>query len=111
MNEIIVLAVVMALGLSAYWAMVLFPRQRDFTKRQQMARELASGDEVVTYGGLIGKVVAIDSQQGVAVVEISEGVQVRMVIAALVQRYDAEEIAKNARMGQAELEQRQDVTL
>ncbi|MCS6834679.1 MAG: preprotein translocase subunit YajC [Anaerolineae bacterium] len=111
MNEIILLAVVMALGLSAYWAMVLFPRQRDFTKRQQMARELAKGDEVITYGGLIGKVVKIDSERGIALIEISEGVQVRMVIASLMQRYDPDEIAKNARMGQPAAEQQQDVTL
>lgn len=111
MPEIIFLAVLMALGMSAYWAMVLFPRQREFTKRQQMARELVEGDEIITYGGIIGKVRRIYADQGIALVEIAEGVQVRMVIASMVQRYDPEEIAKNAKMGLAETTVRDDVTI
>lgn len=101
MNDLLVLLVVGVLGVGAYWSMVLFPRQRDFAKRQRMARELAEGDEVVTFGGIIGKVRHIDAAMGVAVVEIADGVRVRVVTASLVQRYDPEEIAKNAQMGQA----------
>jgi len=101
MNDLLVLLVVSVLGIGAYWTMVLFPRQRDFTKRQQMARELAEGDEVVTFGGIIGKVKRIDAQ-GVAWVEIADKLQVRVVTASIVQRYDPEEIARNAQMGQLE---------
>jgi preprotein translocase YajC subunit len=89
--EIILLAFVMALTFTGYYAMVLFPRQRDFQKRQLMARELVEGDEIVTYGGIIGKVKQIDSAKGVAMVEI----------AAMMHRYDPDEIAKNAQMGLA----------
>jgi preprotein translocase subunit YajC len=101
MQDIIVLVVVSALGLAAYYSLVLFPRQRDFQKRQLMARELAEGDEVVTYGGIVGKVRQIDSAKGIAHLEIAEGVIIKIVIAAMVQRYDPEEIAKNAQMGLA----------
>ena len=52
--EIVLLALVMLLGLGAYWAMVIFPKQRDFSKRQRYVRTLVEGDEVVTYGGIIG---------------------------------------------------------
>ncbi|MGB1286039.1 MAG: preprotein translocase subunit YajC [Aggregatilineales bacterium] len=99
MNDILILLVLTVLGMGAYWTMVLFPKQRDFQKRQRMARELAAGDEVITGGGLIGKVVAIDSDQGVAEVEVSEGVTLRLVTAALIRRYDPEDIAKNAQHG------------
>ncbi len=100
MGEIIFVGVVGALIFAAYYSLVLFPRQRDFAKRQRMARELAAGDEIVTYGGIIGKVKHIDSSKGIALVEIADGVTVRLVIAAMVGRYDPEEIARNARMGQ-----------
>lgn len=100
MPEIIALAVLGALFFAGYYSLVLFPRQRDFTKRQNMARELAAGDEIVTYGGIIGKVREIDSQQGTALVEIAEGVTVRLIIAAMMYRFDPEEVAKNAQMGQ-----------
>lgn len=100
--EFVLLALVMLLGLGAYWAMVIFPKQRDFSKRQRYVRTLAAGDEVVTYGGIIGKVLAIDAELGVAQVEIAEGVVVRLVTAALVQAYDPEVFAEAARKGLGE---------
>lgn len=102
--EFVLLALVMLLGLGAYWAMVIFPKQRDFSKRQRYVRTLAAGDEVVTYGGIIGKVLAIDAELGVAQVEIADGVVVRLVTAALVQAYDPEVFAEAARKGLGEAE-------
>ena len=99
MQEFALLALVMLLGLGAYWAMVVFPKQRDFTKRQRYVRELAAGDEVVTYGGIVGRVVSIEAGKGIAHVEIAEGVVVRLITAALVQPYDEVEFAKAARAG------------
>lgn len=99
MGEIVLVGLFGSLILSGYWAMVVFPRQREFQKRQRMARSLSAGDEVITFGGIIGKVRQIDAEQGIAHVEIAEGVLIRVVTAAMVQRYEPEEIAKNARMG------------
>jgi preprotein translocase YajC subunit len=99
MQEFALLALVMLLGLGAYWAMVVFPKQRDFTKRQRYVRSLVAGDEVVTYGGIIGRVVEIEADKGVAHVEIADGVIVRLVTAALVQPYDPEAFARAAQMG------------
>lgn len=100
MQEFALLAVVMVLGLGAYWAMVLFPKQRDFQKRQKYVRELAEGDEVITYGGIIGKVIRIEADQGIAYVEIAEGVVVRIITAAMIQPYNPDEIARAAKTGQ-----------
>ena len=79
--------------------MVIFPRQRDFQKRQKFARALSAGDEVVTYGGIIGRVLAVDAEQGVAQVEIADGVVVRLITAAIMQPYEPEAIASAARRG------------
>ncbi|MDX1991494.1 MAG: preprotein translocase subunit YajC [bacterium] len=100
MQEFALLGFVMLLALGAWWSLVTFPKQRDFQKRQNFARSLAEGDEVITYGGIIGKVLDIDA--GVASVEIADGVVVRMITAALMQPFDAEEVARNARTGQRE---------
>lgn len=102
MEEFALLAFIMILALGAYWSLVIFPKQRDFVKRQRFARTLAEGDEVITYGGIVGKVLAIDSEKGIAHVEIADGVVIRLITAALMQAYDPEEIAKNARRGQEE---------
>lgn len=99
MQEFALLAIVLLLALGAYWSLVTFPKQRDFQKRQTFARSLAEGDEVITYGGIIGKVVDIDAEMGVAQVEIADGVVIRIINAALMQPYDAEEIARNAQLG------------
>lgn len=98
--EFALLALVLLLGLGAYWAMVIFPKQRDFTKRQRYVRSLAEGDEVVTYGGIVGKVLQIEADKGLAHVEIAPGVIVRILTAALMQPYDPDEFARAAQMGQ-----------
>jgi preprotein translocase subunit YajC len=98
--EFTLLALVLLLGLGAYWAMVIFPKQRDFTKRQRYVRTLTEGDEVVTYGGIVGKVLQIESEKGLAHVEIAPGVVVRFVTAALMQPYDPDEFARATQMGQ-----------
>ncbi len=99
MPEFLLLGLVLILLLGAYWSMVVFPRQREFQVRQKFARALAVGDEVVTYGGIIGKVQSMDVDKGVAYVEIADGVVVRFLMASLVHPYDAEEFAKAARTG------------
>ena len=99
MPEIIAVALILLLGIGAYWAMVLFPKQREFQKRQRYVSEMEPGDEIITYGGLIGTVVDMDADQGIARVEIAEGVVVRIIAAALMQPYDPDEIARNARLG------------
>jgi preprotein translocase subunit YajC len=102
MQEFALLALVLVLALGAYWAMVIFPKQRDFQKRQRYVRSLVPGDEVVTYGGIIGKVIDIEAEKGIAHVEIADGVVVRFVTAALVQPYDPEVFAEAARIGMAD---------
>jgi preprotein translocase YajC subunit len=103
MQEIVILAVVMLLGMGAYWSMVVFPKQRDFQKRQRFVRDLAEGDEVITSGGLIGRIVGLD--EGVALVEIADGLVVRMIAASLLTPFDPELLAENARKGQVSNDQ------
>lgn len=102
MTDFALFALVILLGLGAYWAMVIFPKQRDFIKRQRAVRELQPGDEVVTYGGIIGTVISIDAEHGLAQVEIAPGVIVRLLMAAVLRPYDANEVALAARMGDQE---------
>jgi preprotein translocase subunit YajC len=99
MQEFALLAAILLLGLAAYYSFVTFPKQRDFQKRQKFARSLAEGDEVITYGGVIGRVLKIDAEMGIAQVEIAEGVVIRIINAALMQPYDPDVIAENARKG------------
>lgn len=101
-SEFLLVAFLLLAGMGVYWTMVLFPRQRDFQRRQQMARSLSEGDEVITGGGMIGRVKRIDSEHGVAYVEIADGLEVRVLTAALVDRYDPDEVARNVKLAKGE---------
>lgn len=98
MVEFAFFSFVLLLILGAYWSLSVFPRQRDFSKRQRFVRSLAEGDEVITAGGIIGKVLEIDGEYGIAYVEIAEGVVVRMIAASILQEFNPEEMAENVRM-------------
>jgi preprotein translocase subunit YajC len=97
MPEFVLFGFIFLMVLGAYWALVVYPKQRDFQKRQQYVSTLRPGEQVITYGGIIGKIVEVEAEKGLAHVEIADGTIVRVVTAALIQAYDPEELAKSAR--------------
>lgn len=99
MPEFALVFAVLSLALGGYWAMVIFPKQRAFQHKQKIARSLHAGDEVVTYGGIVGKIIDIDADAGVSIIEIADGVRIKLLTAALQQVYDAQTIAENAARG------------
>lgn len=99
MPEFVLFGFIFLLILGAYWALVVYPKQRDFQKRQRYVSTLNVGDEVITYGGIIGRIIRVEAENGIAHVQIADGVTVRLVTAALMQAYDPEAIAQNAQMG------------
>lgn len=88
MQEFAVVAAFCLLGLGAYWAFFIFPRQRTFIKRQRIVQSLEPGERVITGGGMIATVVAVDVDSGTTELEISKGVRVKVMSAAVLQRYD-----------------------
>ncbi|MDE2776883.1 MAG: preprotein translocase subunit YajC [Chloroflexota bacterium] len=99
MPEFVLVFAILALVLGGYWALVIFPKQRAFQHKQKLVRSLHIGDEVVTYGGIIGKIIDIDVDQGVSQVEIADGVHIKLLTAALQQVYNPSEVAYNAKLG------------
>ena len=88
MQEFAAIAAFSLLGLGAYWAFFIFPRQRNFIKRQRIVQSLVPGERVITGGGMIATVVAVDADSGTTELEISEGVRITVMSAAVLQRYD-----------------------
>lgn len=97
--EIVGTLVILLLVIAAYWSLVILPRQQQFKKQQVFVRSMQPGDRVVTYGGLIGTIVALEADAGEAVVRLADGVEVRVITAALTQPYNPAELAKNAQIG------------
>ena len=94
MEEFVLIGILLLLGLGAYWSMVIFPRQRDFQKQQRYVRAAKAGDEMITFGGIVGRVLEIEADKGIAHVEIADGVVVRMLTASLLRPYDPAEFAQ-----------------
>jgi preprotein translocase subunit YajC len=98
-GEIVAVGVVLILILAAYWSFVIFPKQRDFKKHNNYVRTLHVGDEVITYGGIIGTIAQMDQESGVAWVKVAENVELKMLTAALTRPYVPDEVANNAAIG------------
>lgn len=105
MQEFVLVFAILALVLGAYWALVVFPKQRAFQHKQKIVRSLHVGDEIVTYGGIVGRIIDIDVDKGTSQVEIADGVTIKLLTAALQQVYDADVIARNAGLGSAGIEE------
>ena len=71
------------------------PQQKKLKDDQKMRDALRRGDQIITQGGLIGKVSKV-KEGGEIEVEIAEGVKVRMTRAAVLQVVSKTEPAPEA---------------
>jgi preprotein translocase subunit YajC len=60
------------------WFMLIRPQQKKMKEHRAMVEGLRRGDQVITAGGLIGKVAKV-KDDGEIDVEIAEGIKVRVV--------------------------------
>ena len=60
------------------WFLLIRPQQKKMKDHRAMVDALRRGDQIVTAGGLIGKVVKV-KEDGEVEVEIADGVKVRVV--------------------------------
>ena len=73
--------------------LLIRPQQKKVKEHAAMVSALRRGDQVVTQGGLIGKVVKVKDDNEVDV-ELSEGVKVRVVQSTIAQVLSKTEPAK-----------------
>ncbi len=64
--------------------LLIRPQQRKVKEHQKMVEAIRRGDQVVTQGGLIGKVTKVKDDNEIEV-ELSEGVRVRVVQSTVAQ--------------------------
>ena len=72
---------IIILALGAMWLIVIRPQRRKQKLQQGMQSDLAVGDEVLTAGGMYGKVTRIDDDE--VRVEIAPKVEVRLARRAI----------------------------
>ena len=74
--------------------LLIRPQQKKVKEHQKMVEALRRGDQVVTQGGLIGKVAKV-KEEGELEVEIADGVKVRVVRNTIAQVLSKTEPAEN----------------
>ncbi len=63
--------------IAIFWFLIIRPQMRQHKAHQTKVAGLKRGDEVVTAGGLVGKITKVDDSY--AEIEIAKGVKVRAV--------------------------------
>ncbi|WP_370328824.1 preprotein translocase subunit YajC [Hyphomonas atlantica] len=74
--------------------LLIRPQQKKMKEHQNMVQNLRRGDQVVTQGGVIGKVAKVKDDNEVEL-EIAEGVKVRVVKSTIAQVLSKTEPAKS----------------
>ena len=74
--------------------LLIRPQQKKMKQHQAMVDAVRRGDQVVTQGGLIGKVSKVKEGDNEIEVEIAEGVKVRVVKSTIAQVLNKTEPAK-----------------
>jgi preprotein translocase subunit YajC len=83
-----ILFVWIALLAAVFWFMILRPQRNAKRRASELAQSLEAGDEVVTIGGLYGRVVTIDERE--AELEVADGVTLRFARRAIAGKVPAE---------------------
>ena len=68
----------MGLAFVCFYLFVLRPGNKKNKERAESLKKLEVGDEVLTNGGLVGKIVKINEEQGILTVEIAQATQVKI---------------------------------
>ncbi|HEY3122715.1 MAG TPA: preprotein translocase subunit YajC [Thermoanaerobaculia bacterium] len=66
-----------------FYFLLIAPMRKKQKKTQEMLAKLKKGDEVVTSGGLFGRIAALDEERGFLVLEISSNVKVKVLRSAI----------------------------
>lgn len=66
----------MVLFIVIFYFLLIRPQQKKAKEHQAMLGKLAAGDEVVTAGGIVGKVVAVSD--GFVTIEVAENVRLKV---------------------------------
>ena len=61
------------------YCLLIRPQQKKLKEHQAMVAGLSRGDQVVTQGGVVGKVTKVKDDSNEIEVEIASGVQVRVI--------------------------------
>ena len=100
----VLLLTVIALVFLLFWVLVALPQRRARSTQEDVIKNLKVGEQVVTVGGMVGKLTHLDLDKDLARIEIAPGVEVRLIPAAISHPLD---IMQRLNKAQAEASEKQ----
>lgn len=83
------LFVLLVLTIGIFWFMMIRPQQKARRQQQEMVQSLQLGDEVISAGGLVGRVTRLPDEDGWIGFELAPGVETKLLTAAISHRIPA----------------------
>lgn len=80
---IVVLATTIAVVFLLVWVVVIVPQNRARKNQERVVEELRIGEQIVTVGGVIGKLTYLNRDEDLAKIEVSPGVEIRIIPASI----------------------------
>jgi preprotein translocase subunit YajC len=66
-----------------FYFLLIAPMRKRQKRQQQMIAQLKKGDEVVTSGGIFGRIAAFDETHGAVILQIGDNVKVKVLRSAI----------------------------
>ena len=66
-----------------FYFLLIMPMRKKQKKTQEMLSKLKKGDEVVTSGGLFGRISALDEERGFVILQIGDTTKVKVLRSAI----------------------------
>lgn len=75
-----------------FWLLVIRPQSKKAKAHQRMLSELQKNDQVVTNGGIIGRITGLKDSE--VVLQVQDGVRLRVLRSAITGKYQGSEAPK-----------------
>jgi preprotein translocase subunit YajC len=66
-----------------FYFLLIAPMRKKQKRTQEMLSKLKKGDEVITGGGIFGRIAALDEERGFVVLQISDNAKIKVLRSAI----------------------------
>jgi preprotein translocase subunit YajC len=89
------LLILIALTVAIFWFTLIRPQQKARRQQQEAVQSLQIGDEIISAGGLVGRVTRLPEDDGWLGFELAPGVETKLLTVAVSHRIPAEEVKED----------------
>lgn len=66
-----------------FYFLLIAPMRKKQKKTQEMLATLKKGDEVITSGGIFGRITAMDDERGFVILQVSDNAKIKVLRSAI----------------------------